>query len=34
VLAAVKRADPLPRIPSIFGRDRLDLIVPVEFVLR
>ena len=34
VLAAVKRADPLPRIPNIFGRDKLDLVVPVEFVLR
>jgi protein TonB len=34
VLAAVKRADPLPAIPRIFGRDELDLIVPVEFVLR
>jgi protein TonB len=34
VLEAVKRADPLPRIPQIFGREQLDLIVPVEFVLR
>jgi len=34
VLAAVNRADPLPRIPDIFGRERLDLVVPVEFVLR
>jgi protein TonB len=34
VLAAVRRADPLPRIPDIFNRDRLDLVVPVEFVLR
>ena len=34
VLAAVKRADPLPRIPDSFGREQLDLVVPVEFVLR
>ena len=33
-LDAVKRADPLPPIPAVFGRDQLDLVVPVEFVLR
>jgi len=27
MLEAVKRADPLPRIPDIFGREQLDLIV-------
>lgn len=34
VLAAVRRADPLPRIPAIFAREELDLVIPVEFVLR
>jgi periplasmic protein TonB len=34
VLEALKRADPLPRIPDVFGREQLDLVVPVEFVLR
>lgn len=33
-IAAVKRADPLPRIPASFGRDSLELVVPIEFVLR
>ena len=33
-IAAVKRADPLPRIPASFERDSLELVVPIEFVLR
>ena len=30
----LKRAEPLPAIPAAFGRDTLDLVVPVEFFLR
>jgi periplasmic protein TonB len=30
----LKRAEPLPAFPPAFGRDTLDLIVPVEFFLR
>ena len=29
----LKRAEPLPAIPVAFGRDTLDLVVPVEFFL-
>ena len=29
----IKRAEPLPAIPAAFGRDTLDLVVPVEFFL-
>lgn len=29
----IKRAAPLPAIPASFGRDTLDLVVPVEFFL-
>ena len=34
VLAMIKRAEPLPKIPSDLGRDRLELVVPVQFALR
>ena len=30
----IQRAQPLPPLPAEFGRDSLDLIVPVEFFLR
>ena len=30
----VKRAEPLPAIPAEFGRETLDLAVPIEFFLR
>jgi protein TonB len=30
----VKRAEPLPPIPPEFGRETLDLVVPIEFFLR
>jgi protein TonB len=33
-LELIKRAEPLPAIPAAFGRDTLDLVVPVEFFLR
>ncbi len=29
----IKRAEPLPAIPAAFGRDTLDLVVPIEFFL-
>ncbi len=29
----IKRAEPLPVIPAAFGRDTLDLVVPIEFFL-
>jgi TonB family protein len=32
-LELIKRAEPLPAIPAAFGRDTLDLVVPVEFFL-
>ena len=34
VLAMIKRAEPLPKIPADLGRDRLELVVPVQFALR
>ena len=34
VLAMIKRAEPLPKIPADIGRDRLELVVPVQFALR
>ena len=34
VLAMIKRAEPLPKIPPDLGRDRLELVVPVQFALR
>lgn len=30
----LKRAEPLPSIPTAFARDTLDLVVPIEFFLR
>lgn len=30
----VKQAEPLPAIPAEFGRETLDLVVPIEFFLR
>ena len=29
----LKRAEPLPALPAAFGRDTLDLVVPIEFFL-
>ena len=29
----IKRAEPLPAIPAAFGRETLDLVVPMEFFL-
>ena len=29
----LKRAEPLPAIPIAFGREALDLVVPIEFFL-
>ncbi|EWY40397.1 hypothetical protein N825_36935 [Skermanella stibiiresistens SB22] len=34
VLAMIQRSQPLPRIPADLGRDRLELVVPVQFSLR
>ena len=30
----IQRAQPLPPLPAEFGRETLDLVVPVEFFLR
>ena len=30
----IRRAQPLPPLPVEFGRETLDLVVPVEFFLR
>lgn len=34
VLEMIRRAEPLPAIPAELGRDRLELVVPVRFVLK
>ena len=34
VEAMIARADPLPPIPGTFGEDRLEISVPIAFVLR
>jgi len=34
VLAMIRRADPLPPLPPVVDRERLDLVVPVQFLLR
>ena len=34
VLAMIKRASPLPRMPDDMSRDRLEVVVPVQFRLR
>jgi len=34
VIAMIERAQPLPKIPKDMGRNRLELVVPVQFFLR
>lgn len=34
VIAMIKRAEPLPRIPAGMNQSRLELVIPVRFVLR
>lgn len=30
----IKKAEPLPAIPAVIGKDRLELVVPVQFLLK
>lgn len=34
VLAMIERAQPLPRIPDEMGKERMELVVPVQFFIR
>ena len=34
VMAMIKRAQPLPRIPDEMGKEQMELIVPVQFFMR